>query len=344
MKIVGPEVLPGVVSPNILLSEKDVSKACRQFRKQRYATGRSGKAIMTSTLVNSAHALLAASLVSISSPAAAAATRLDNPWADAREPVSGAPLAIGGYSAGCVEGAISVLADEGPTFQVMRKSRRRYFAHPDMVRFVNKLAAEIQHREFGTLLVGDLGQARGGPTTTGHASHQIGLDGDFWFWLDSPANHRTMTEQEVEQLSAISMLDQDRLSVDYERFQGKHVSVLKYVSQQAEVARIFVHPLIKKAVCEATDQAAWLNKLRPWWGHHYHFHVRLNCPEGQEACKPQSPPPASHGCDKTLAWWLSDEAKERLRKGQRLSSKLTSLQKLAKKLARVPGQCKPLLQ
>jgi len=299
---------------------------------------------MTGTLVNRTPALLGAFLLAISSPALTATRDLANPWADVREPVSGTPQAIGGYSAGCVQGAESILADEGPAFQVMRKSRRRYFAQPQMRRFIKKLASEIQHREFGTLLVGDLGQARGGPTTTGHASHQTGLDGDFWFWLDSPANHRTLTEQEVDQLSALSMLDPDRQDVDPERFQAKHVSVLEYVSQQPEVARIFVHPLIKKAACEATDQAAWLNKLRPWWGHHYHFHVRLHCPAGQAACKPQSPPPASPGCGKELAWWFSEEAAEKLRKGREISRKLTSLQRLANKLARVPGQCKSLLQ
>ena len=157
----------------------------------------------------------------------------------------------------------------------------------------------------------EAGQCRGGPTTTGHASHQTGLDGDFWFWLDSPANHRKLTGQEVEELSALSMLDQDQQGVDPKRFQAKHVSVLEYVSKQPEVARIFVNPLIKKAACEATDQAAWLNKLRPWWGHHYHFHVRLHCPAGQATCKPQSPPPESHGCGKELAWWFSEEAAEK---------------------------------
>lgn len=303
-----------------------------------------GQAIMKSITVNCTTAFLAAFLLAIASPVSAAATSLANPWADLREPLSGAPKAIGGYSAGCVQGAESILSDEGPTFQVMRKSRRRYFAQPEMRRFIKKLAAEIRQREFGTLLVGDLGQARGGPTTTGHASHQIGLDGDFWFWLDSPANHRTLTDHEVEQLSAISMLDQGRQAVDAERFQAKHVSMLEYVSQQPEVARIFVHPLIKKAACEATEQAAWLNKLRPWWGHHYHFHVRLHCPAGQAACKPQSPPPASHGCGKELAWWFSEDAAERLRKGQETSRKLTSLQRLANKLARVPAQCESLMQ
>lgn len=303
-----------------------------------------GRTRITGTSVNRRTALLAAFLLAAPSSAPVVATDLANPWADARAPIAGKPQAIGGYSAGCVQGAESILADEGPTFQVMRKSRHRYFAQPEMRRFINALAAEIRQREFGTLLVGDLGQARGGPTTTGHTSHQIGLDGDFWFWLDSPANQRTLTEQEVEQLSAISMLDKERQGVDPERFQAKHVSVLEYVSQQPEVARIFVHPLIKKAACEAAGQADWLNKLRPWWGHHYHFHVRLHCPASQAACKPQSPPPATHGCGKELAWWFSEEAAERLRKGQEASRKLTSLQRLAKKLARVPGECKPLLK
>lgn len=303
-----------------------------------------GQVIMFGKFVNWTPVLLAVFLLSISPPTLATATSLVNPWADAQDPVAGQPQAIGGYSAGCVQGAESILADEGPDFQVMRKSRRRYFAQPKMRHFINKLASEIRHREFGTLLVGDLGQARGGPTTTGHASHQTGLDGDFWFWLDSPANHRTLTEQEVEQLSAISMLDRDRQGVDSKRFQAKHVSVLEYVSQQPEVERIFVHPLIKRAACESTDRAGWLNKLRPWWGHHYHFHVRLKCPAGQTTCKPQSPPPASHGCGTELAWWFSKEAADKLSERRHAGRKLTPPQRLSMKLARVPGQCKPLLQ
>ncbi len=51
-----------------------------------------------------------------------------------------------------------------------------------------------------------------------------------------------------------------------------------------------------------------MNKVRPWWGHDYHFHVRLHCPEGQAACENQGPPPPGDGCDKSLNWWFSDEA------------------------------------
>ena len=123
--------------------------------------------------------------------------------------------------------------------------------------------------------------------------------------------------------------------------------LIRRAASYPQTERILVHPAIKKALCEGAEKLggnkSWLAKVRPYWGHHYHFHVRLHCPAGQAACKPQSPPPASHGCGKELAWWFSEDAAEKLRKGQEISRKLTSLQRLATKLAKVPGQCKPLL-
>ena len=55
-----------------------------------------------------------------------------------------------------------------------------------------------------------------------------------------------------------------------------------------EVQRIFVHPAIKKALCErAGKDRGWLAKVRPLWGHHYHFHIRIYCPNG--GCRTQAP-------------------------------------------------------
>ena len=45
-----------------------------------------------------------------------------------------------------------------------------------------------------------------------------------------------------------------------------------------------------------------------FWGHNYHFHVRMNCPAGDAACEGQTPPPPGDGCDKSLNWWFTDEA------------------------------------
>ena len=273
---------------------------------------------------------------------AAVAGPLVNPWSEVKEPLPGPVQIIGGYTAGCIKGSVSLQADEGD-FQLMRKSRRRYFADPRMRRFIQRLAGEVQEKAYGKLLVGDLSQARGGPTTTGHASHQVGLDGDFWFWLDSAAGERRLTRKEEEKLGALSMLNQKGTAADPKRFRNKHVKLLEFVTAQPEVERIFVNPLIKKALCERTDQAPWLAKIRPWWGHHYHFHVRLGCPEGQADCKLQDPPKKEHGCGADLAWWFSKEAAEQARKNREESRKLTPAQRLARKLERVPKKCQALL-
>ncbi len=64
--------------------------------------------------------------------------------------------------------------------------------------------------------------------------------------------------------------------------------------------RIFVNPAIKKALCrEAKGDRSWLSKVRPFYGHDYHFHIRITCPEGDKQCKPQPAPSESEGCAPT---------------------------------------------
>ena len=50
----------------------------------------------------------------------------------------------------------------------------------------------------------------------------------------------------------------------------------------------------------------WLTKVRPYWGHDYHFHVRLACPADSADCKPQPSPLPGDGCGKELDWWFTD--------------------------------------
>ncbi len=53
--------------------------------------------------------------------------------------------------------------------------------------------------------------------------------------------------------------------------------------------RIFVNAAIKKALCrEAKGDRSWLAKIRPWYGHDYHFHIRMRCPPGSSECKGQT--------------------------------------------------------
>src|SRR5262249_51802528 len=56
--------------------------------------------------------------------------------------------------------------------------------------------------------------------------------------------------------------------------------------------------------------ASWLRKLRPWWGHDDHFHVRLRCPTGDAECQVQEPIPPGDGCGADLAWWFTEEARK----------------------------------
>src|SRR4051812_6177583 len=63
---------------------------------------------------------------------------------------------VGFYAKGCIAGAEG-LPINGPTWQVMRLSRNRYWAHPDMVKLVKRLA-DRAHTEAGWpgILVGDM--------------------------------------------------------------------------------------------------------------------------------------------------------------------------------------------
>ena len=69
------------------------------------------------------------------------------------------------------------------------------------------------------------------------------------------------------------------------------------------VARIFVFAGAKVEMCaNATGDRSWLHKIRPWYGHNYHFHVRLNCPAGAAGCVDQDPIPAGDGCADAQEW------------------------------------------
>lgn len=220
-----------------------------------------------------------------------------------------APLAtrsIGSYARGCLAGAVALPVD-GATWQVMRLSRNRNWGHPKLVAYLERLAADAPGLGWNGLLVGDMAQPRGGPMLTGHASHQIGLDADIWL---TPMPDRTLSPDEREEMSAVSMLKDAGMSVDPAIWTDAHARLIARAASDPELERIFVHPAIKRALCDgaADDPAAaeWLRHVRPWYGHHYHFHVRLKCPDGESGCRDQAQPPPGSGCGAELAWWFTD--------------------------------------
>jgi penicillin-insensitive murein endopeptidase len=211
---------------------------------------------------------------------------------------------IGFYSKGCLAGAVA-LPINGATWQVMRLSRNRNWGHPKLVEFLERLAAQAPTTGWHGLLVGDMSQPRGGPMLTGHASHQVGLDADIWL---TPMPNRELTREEREEMSATMIVREDRLDVDPQVWTPAHVNLITAAAKDPQVNRIFVNAAIKKALCrDAGSDRHWLNKAQPWWGHDFHFHVRLNCPSGSPECKPQPPRPADEGCSgKELDYWFSD--------------------------------------
>jgi penicillin-insensitive murein endopeptidase len=75
---------------------------------------------------------------------------------------------------------------------------------------------------------------------------------------------------------------QDGKDVDPNVWTPAHAAIIKATAKDPQVSRIFANPAIKKALCrEAGRDRAWLRKVRPWYGHDYHFHVRIYCPRGQ---------------------------------------------------------------
>jgi penicillin-insensitive murein endopeptidase len=213
------------------------------------------------------------------------------------------PKAIGSYARGCVAGAVE-LPEDGTTWQVMRLSRNRNWGHPDLVAFLERLAKRVPETNgWPGLLFGDMAQPRGGPMITGHASHQIGLDADVWL---TPMPDRRLSRAEREEMSAVDMVRDDRRDIDPTTWTAAQMKLIRSVAKEGEVARIFVNPAIKRALCrDAGDDRAWLRKVRPMWGHNYHFHIRLSCPVGQPGCSNQDPPPAGDGCGSELSFWFT---------------------------------------
>ncbi len=213
------------------------------------------------------------------------------------------PRAIGSYAKGCLSGGKS-LAVNGPSWQVMRLSRNRNWGHPDLVALVERLSAEAKANDgWNGLLVGDLAQPRGGPMTSGHASHQIGLDADVWL---TPMPDRALSNSERENMSA-KLVVKSRTQIDEKVWTTSHAKLIKRAASYGQVARIFVHPPIKAELCKwATGDRSWLAKVRPYYGHNYHFHIRMKCPPGFAGCKNQSPaaPADGTGCGKELSYWM----------------------------------------
>ena len=210
-----------------------------------------------------------------------------------------APAVHGGYAKGCLAGG-EELPETGATWQAMRLSRNRNWAHPEMVEMVKKLSrVAARQPSWNGLYVGDMSQPRGGPMLTGHRSHQSGLDADIWML---PAKNLNLSVKERESISSISTR-RSKGAFTNDSWTRAHHEIIKAAAKDKRTERIFVFPGAKVKMCaDEKGSKAWLRKVRPWYGHHYHFHIRLACPKGARGCKSQNPPPAGNGCADAQKW------------------------------------------
>jgi penicillin-insensitive murein endopeptidase len=230
-------------------------------------------------------------------------------WAKIKTPTSGPSKTIGFYSAGCLAGAVKLKSD-GPGISLMRTSRRRYYAHPEMETYLDTLVQDLRKQGLPVLLVGDVSPPRGGPMAAGHNSHQGGLDADIWLMM----SRNRPTAQQKESWSAPAYVEnRKKLKSNWSDTQ---IRLMVAAASISSVNRIFIAPAIKKYFCDHMPTAPWLHKLRAWWGHEEHLHVRLNCPADSPQCMPHTPAlsPADSGCGTELDWWFSKEADDEWQK------------------------------
>jgi penicillin-insensitive murein DD-endopeptidase len=249
--------------------------------------------------------LLAATLLA----APAQAEKLANKLFGAKNaPSQQDAMPIGSYAKGCAAGLVE-LPETGPTWQAMRLSRGRNFGHPVLVDYLMGLSVTARDLGWAGLYIGDMSQPRGGPMTSGHASHQIGLDADIWML---PPRRLNLTRDEREAISSIPVRSADQRRVT-ENWTRTHHRLLKAAASDPRVDRIFVAAAVKIQMCKTATAAdkKWLQKIRPVAGHDTHFHVRLKCPKGARLCQTQTPTVSElskggNGCDDTLMWWVTD--------------------------------------
>jgi penicillin-insensitive murein DD-endopeptidase len=254
-------------------------------------------------------------------------------WSAQTGPKGGPAQAIGGCNAGCLQGAVA-LPQAGPGFEVMHLGRHRYFGHPLLVDFVRRLALRAAAEHLPSLLVGDLAQPRGGPMPSDHGSHQSGLDVDIAYTRPVQVLWQPLSEEEREALQPPPVVDLATQTLTA-AWAPPVAELIRFAASEPAVDRIFVNPVIKRELCSHEEGGmSWLAKIRPWWGHHDHFHVRLRCPAGSTDCRGQPPLPPGDGCDRTLAWWFSEDARAAL-KSRRLA---------VPRAATLPGRCREVLR
>ena len=151
---------------------------------------------------------------------------------------------------------------------------------------------------------------------------------------------RELTRLEREEMSATNVVRDDWLDVDTKLWTPAHFQIIRAAAQDPKVERILVGPAIKKALCrEAGNDRSWLHKVRPWYYHNYHFHIRIGCPADSPTCKGQPPAGEDDGCGAELKTWLTAKLLKPEPTGEPPKAARNHI-----KLSDLPQECRGVLQ
>ncbi len=205
----------------------------------------------------------------------------------------------GSYNLGCMEHA-QALPVKGDHYVMQQWGPQRNYASMQMIDYLQKLTDAAKAAGLPPIVIGDLSRPNGGPYgKSNHASHMIGLDVDipFGFAPDLP--------QKLQTPPSFYLVKNGKLTTN---FDSARVKLIYLAAQDERVERIFVAPRIKEGMCrlfaDNPDNAVWLRRLRPWFGHRAHMHVRLSCPPDSPYCIQQAAVPPGDGCGSELASWF----------------------------------------
>jgi penicillin-insensitive murein endopeptidase len=175
---------------------------------------------------------------------------------------------------------------------ILDKSRGRTFAHPALVLMLQRSARQIARSYLGSVLVvGDLSLEAGGPLS-GHHSHQSGRDADVAFYARDargrsvkPTHYVAFDADGKAKDGSGLVFDDERNYRLVEAWARDHRAGLAYVFVSRELkARLLAwgrrHGRDRALLERAATLFVQPDHAEP---HDDHFHVRIHCPERQEA-------------------------------------------------------------
>ena len=214
---------------------------------------------------------------------------------------------IGSYNNGSLKSSVSLSVNE-LGIQTMRPWAEKFYGHSELRSFIYKIGKDSINRSLGQLMIGDLSYKNGG-VLPGHASHQNGLDVDIWFYR--PSDSDSNLPDSMRDPALFPHYLNPRTNQFYPNLWDTRLDeIIKISAQDKRVARIFVNPGVKKRLCSIFPNEDFLKKIRPWFRHHEHFHVRLKCPKNSKNCINQDEI-VEIGCSgDDFEWWFSEDFKK----------------------------------